>query len=74
MTCAICQFGKTSPGEATVTFERGEKLIIVKGVPGDVCDSCGEPYFSVEITERLQARVEEAALRGAAVEVLNFAA
>jgi hypothetical protein len=57
-----------------VTFERGEKLIIVKGVPGDVCDSCGEPYFSVEITERLQARVEEAALRGAAVEVLNFAA
>jgi YgiT-type zinc finger domain-containing protein len=74
MKCAICHFGQTKPGDATVTFERGSKVIVVKGIPGEVCDSCGEPYFTRDVTERLQARVDVAARSGAEVEVLYFAA
>lgn len=55
-------------------FSRGETTVIVKGVPADVCDACGEPYYTAAVTERLLALAEGAVARGAEVEVLRWAA
>jgi len=65
---------RTHPGTATVTLQRGETIVIVKEVPGEVCENCGEYYLDEKTTERILRMAEEAVLRKAEVEILRFAA
>lgn len=74
MTCVICKSGETAPGMATVVLQRGEATIVIKLVPADICDTCGEYYLSEEITRRVLALAETAVAQGAEIEVLRFAA
>lgn len=74
MKCALCKQGETSPGEVTVTLQRGETTVIFKGVPADVCENCGEYYLSENIARQVTQRAEEAVKSGAEVEILRFAA
>ena len=74
MDCGICKTGQIKPGETTVMLERGETTVIVKGVPADVCDSCGEYYLSEVVAQRVYDSAEEAVRRGAEVEILRYAA
>lgn len=74
MTCLFCKKGETRPGQVTVVLERGETLVIFRGVPGDVCENCGEYFLSDEVTGQLLERAEEAIRKGAEVEILRFAA
>ena len=74
MTCSICRTGQTSAGQVTVTLQRGDTTVILKGVPADVCDNCGEYYLSEDVTHRVLAAAAEAVARGAEVEILRFAA
>lgn len=74
MRCAICRHGDTRPGRVTVTLQRRDTIVVVKDVPAEVCDNCGEYYLSEETTEHLLNRAEQAVQRGAEVEILRFAA
>jgi YgiT-type zinc finger domain-containing protein len=74
MKCVICQHGRTKPGITTVTLQRGESILIVKGVPADICDDCAEYYLSEAVTEKLLAQVEAALKAGAELEILRYAA
>jgi YgiT-type zinc finger domain-containing protein len=74
MTCAICKGGDLVPGTTTVILQRGETTIIIKSVPADVCDNCGEYYLSEETTRRVLALAEVAVAQGAEIEVIRFAA
>ena len=42
MTCVICRIGTTAPGASTSPFDAGGTTIVIRNVPGDVCDACGE--------------------------------
>lgn len=74
MNCVICKQGETFTGTATVTLERGETTVVIKGVPADVCENCGEYYLSEEKTDAVLMLAEEAVRHGAEIEVLRFAA
>ncbi|MDE3166243.1 MAG: type II toxin-antitoxin system MqsA family antitoxin [Acidobacteriota bacterium] len=74
MTCAICKNGTTHDGSVTVTLQRGETTVILKSVPADVCDNCGEYYLSSDVAGRVLEKAESAARNGAEVEILRFAA
>jgi YgiT-type zinc finger domain-containing protein len=74
MRCALCKEGETQPGQVTVTLQRGDTIVIIKQVPGNVCENCGEYYLSKEITSVVLERAEEAVRKGAEVEILRFAA
>ncbi len=74
MKCSLCRQGGTSPGLVTVTLQRGDTTVIVKQVPAEVCENCGEYYLAQEVTEQLLARAEAAVKNGAEVEILRFAA
>jgi YgiT-type zinc finger domain-containing protein len=74
MKCVLCRHGETKAGKVTVTLQRGETTVIIKEVPAEVCENCGEYYLSDEITERVMAMGEEAVQKGAEVEILRFAA
>lgn len=74
MTCVICKHGETVPGTTTVVLQRGETTVVIKNVPAEICDNCGEYYLSEEITRRVLALAEAAVAQGAEIEVLRFAA
>ena len=74
MRCALCKEGETQPGQVTVTLQRGDTIVIIKQVPGNVCENCGEYYLSKEITSVVLGKAEEAVRKGAEVEILRFAA
>lgn len=82
--CPVCRVGKLRRGTSTSTLERGgprdpsgstsSVVIVVKEVPGWVCDTCGESYHEAGVTDRLFELAESAIQRGAEVEVLRYSA
>jgi YgiT-type zinc finger domain-containing protein len=58
----------------TVTLQRGETTVILKQVPADVCENCGEYYLSEEVAAQVLEKAESAVRSGAEVEILRFAA
>ena len=74
MICVICKRGNTKPGNATLTLERGGMSLVVKAVPAQVCDVCGESYVDEATTTQLLQQAEEAFLAGVQVEVRTYAA
>jgi YgiT-type zinc finger domain-containing protein len=74
MSCVICKNGKTLDGHVTVTVQRGETTVILKQVPADVCDNCGEYYLSSDVAAQVLEKAESAVQSGAEVEILRFAA
>jgi len=74
MTCAICKTGKMKPGMVTVTFQRGDTTVVIKKVPAELCDNCGEYYLDDAVAEWVYSQAENASARSAEVEVLQYAA
>ena len=74
MKCIICKTGETEPGETTVTLQRGETVVIIKGVPAQICQECGEYYLDEDVAKRVHAQAEAAVQRHAEVEILRYAA
>ena len=74
MKCEICKNGETHSGTTTVTMTRGEATIVVKNVPADICDNCGEYYLDDSISAKILGMAEEAIKQNHEVEVIQFAA
>lgn len=74
MKCVICKSKATAPGFVTVPLERGQSIVIVKKVPAEVCQDCGEYTLDQATTERVLAIVENAVKHQAEVEVVRYAA
>lgn len=74
MKCVICKQGETAIGRTTVTLERGRTTVVIKEVPAEICENCGEYYLSEEVTERVQKLAQQAVQQGAEIEVLRYAA
>jgi YgiT-type zinc finger domain-containing protein len=73
MKCVVCRHGETRPGKVSVTLERGELTLVLKSVPAEVCENCGEQYIDAGTTDRLLREAEEAARAGVRVEVRTYA-
>lgn len=74
MKCVICKHGETQVGTTTMTLERDETTVVLKNVPAEVCQTCGEAYVDAATTKHLLHIVEEAAKAGVQVDVRLYAA
>jgi YgiT-type zinc finger domain-containing protein len=74
MMCVLCKNGETRPGTVTVTLERGKTVVVVRDVPADVCENCGEYYLDSAVAQEVYQRAEGAVARNAEVEILRYAA
>ena len=72
MRCLICKKGSTVPGTTTVTLERSGMIMVIKGVPAQVCKNCGEAYVDEKVASELLASAEKAAKAGAEVEIREY--
>lgn len=72
MDCVICKSGKTRRGKATVTLERNGSIIVIKDVPADICQNCGEYYLDEEMTKEVLKRAEQSVKKGTEIEVIRM--
>ncbi len=74
MKCVICKHGDTQPASTRVSLERHDTVLVVRRVPADVCDNCGEAYINADAFDQLQRMLDEASVAGVQVEVREYAA
>jgi YgiT-type zinc finger domain-containing protein len=74
MECVVCRNGNTKDGNATVTLERRGVTLVVRSVPAQVCENCGEEYVGEEEATRLLSLAEEAVRGGTQLEVRDYLA
>ncbi|MBI3757648.1 MAG: type II toxin-antitoxin system MqsA family antitoxin [Deltaproteobacteria bacterium] len=74
MKCVICRTGETQFGKATVTLQRDNTTVVIKDVPAEVCQNCGEYYLGDQVARQAYAQAEGAVQRHAEVEIVRFAA
>ena len=74
MKCVICKNGETKPGTTTILLERGNTTIVIKQVPAEVCQNCGEGYVDEETTDQLLQMAEDATKSGVQVDIRQFIA
>jgi YgiT-type zinc finger domain-containing protein len=74
MKCAICHDGETHPGIMTVTLERSGVTLVIKNVPAEVSDVCGEKNLAEKTVKELREELEAAEAQGAEVQVRSYAA
>jgi len=74
MKCAICRQGETRPGTATLVLERDGRTVIVKHVPAQVCENCGEEYVDEAAAAAALGSAERAVRDGAEVVIREYAA
>ena len=74
MKCVICKTGHTHPGIATVTLQRDNSVVVIRDVPADICDDCGEYYLSEPVAKRIYADADATVQRHVEVKILRYAA
>ncbi len=72
--CKICKTGQTDSGQVTVTLPREGVTLLIKDVPAEIYDNCGEYYLTEAVTERIMEQAEMAAAKNVELEILRFAA
>lgn len=74
MTCTLCKSGETSEGFITVTLTRNNSVIIIRDVPAEVCNNCGEYYLSDSIAGKIYDLADQAVKKGVEIEILRWVA
>jgi YgiT-type zinc finger domain-containing protein len=74
MKCVICKHGETEAGNITVTLEQDGVTLVVKGVPAEICENCGEEYVSSQVTASLLEKIKTSAQSGAHLDIREYKA
>jgi len=74
MRCVICKHGDTYSGLTTVTLTRGENTVVIKNVPAQICENCGEYYLDDAVSEQVMSIGERGIGTELEVQVIQYAA
>jgi YgiT-type zinc finger domain-containing protein len=74
MMCVICKNGETAPGTTSILLERENVTLVIKNIPAEVCQNCGEGYLDEETTDRLLQMAEDAIKSGVQVDIRQYKA
>lgn len=74
MKCVICKKGTTANGKATITLNRNGTTLVVKNVPAQICQNCGEEYIDSKTTASILKTAEKASTQGTIVDVREYKA
>ncbi len=58
----------------TITLEKNGTTLVIKNVPAEICDNCGERYMNEQVTGQLLREARQAVEKGIELEVRSFAA
>jgi YgiT-type zinc finger domain-containing protein len=71
--CVMCRVGQLAPGQTTMTLRRGDVVMLIHQVPGDVCDTCDNAVVDSSTAQTVQEMFEQAIAAGARYAVREYA-
>ena len=74
MKCAVCRHGETALATATLTVQRDAVTLVVRGVPAQVCENCGEEYVDAGEADSIVALADATVELGAVFELCDYPA
>jgi hypothetical protein len=57
-----------------VTLQRGDSVLVIRDVPAQICEDCGEYYLDEATAMQVYAEAEGGVRRNAEVEIHRYAA
>ena len=70
--CMFCKCETVKPSTTTHVVNYKSCLIIVKNVPCEECEQCGEKYYTDEVAERLEQIINAAKALMQELSVLDY--
>jgi YgiT-type zinc finger domain-containing protein len=71
--CTSCKQGNLVRDTTTATLEIEDTIVVIRNVPAEICDACGEGSFDPATSDRLLDLAEEAAgWTGAPVQICDW--
>lgn len=70
--CSICRVGELTPGNVTVTLEKGNSIVLLKNVPAQVCSNCASYFLDPATTRLVLQKAENSVKNGAELEVIQM--
>ncbi len=71
MNCILCKANLTK-GSVNHIVDMGEGIIIIKNVPANICEQCGEYFLDTKTTLELETMVDEIKKNKAEVFIVNY--
>ncbi len=71
--CLSCKRGTLVRGTTTATFDADGTTVVIRNIPADVCDACGEGSFDPVTSDRLvELATAAAGWSGAPVQICDY--
>lgn len=74
VNCVLCKNEETRRAGITVSLDRAGATVVIRNVPAEVCENCGEEYLDEATTAQLLRTADAAARAGVQVEVRDYLA
>lgn len=71
MNCALCKVN-LKRGKVNHIIDLGDGIIIIKDVPANICDQCGEYYVDTKTAIKLEEIIDELKRNRAEVLIINY--
>lgn len=70
--CMHCKGDTFKKSTTTHVVNYQDCIIVIKNVPCEECEQCGEKYYSDDVAERLEAMVDDAKSRMQELSVIDY--
>lgn len=58
--CMFCKYDTVTPSFTTHVVNYNGAIIVIKNVPCEECEQCGEKFYADEVAEKLEEMVDNA--------------
>lgn len=72
MTCPLCGHGQLREGTTTFAADVDGVVVVIREVPANVCDECGESYLDERVSHGIEQTVQAARREGLEAVVSHF--
>jgi len=71
MNCVLCKANLTK-GNVNHIVDLGEGIIIIKNVPANICEQCGEYYLDTNTALKIEPILEDIKKNKAEIFIVNY--
>ena len=71
--CIFCKCGSVKASFTTHVVNYNGEIIVIKNVPCEECEQCGEKYYTDEVAEKIEKMVNLAKQMMQEIAVLDYA-
>ena len=71
--CPLCG-GTMTESVTGVPFLMGDRVVVIKSVPAEICSDCGEAYMKSTVVDRVQDLLDRLEELGSEVSIVHYEA